>query len=133
MMLVIGELPGHHHYPIRQSDFDLASADTMASTFGKHEVEKAAANIIRFCQRRGGWYPFTVEELIAFYKEVGENPRFIFFGLLGAWEDDGMLAQLSESRWRQPRGQYIAIGCDGMYRVTESFIKRCKREKPVSV
>lgn len=128
---VVAEGPGNHHHSVRPGDFNLKSADTLASTFGKAEVERAAKNLIHFCQRRGGWYPFTIEELIAFYKEMGENPRLIFFGLVGAWEDNGMLAQLSGNPWHEPRVPYLALGANGMYYVTERFIQQCIREKPI--
>lgn len=127
---VVAESPGRHHHPIRPKDFKFDSAldrvGTLAGTFGKSEVEQTARSIIRFCQRRGGWYPFTVEELINFYKEVGEDPRFIFFGLLGTWEDDAMLVD----GWRTPRVPYLVQGYDGMYRVTEEFIKQCAKNLP---
>lgn len=127
---VVTEGPVRHYHPIRPKDFSLDSFGALASTFGKSEVEKTARNIICFCQRRGGWYPFTVEELIDFYKEVGEDPRFIFFGLLGAWEDEGMFAQHTNP-WREPPS-YLVIGADGMYRVTEQFIQQCASGKPIA-
>ena len=122
------EGPGMHHHPIRPKDFNLASVGTLSSTFGKSEVEQTARNLIRFCQRRGGWYPFTVEELIDFYKQVGEDPRFIFFGLLGVWGDDGMFAQHTNPWHESP--PYLVIGADGMYRVTERFIQQCAINLP---
>jgi len=152
---VVVEGPGMHHHPIRPKDFNLASVGTLSSTFGKSEVEQTARNLIRFCQRRGGWlsstfgkseveqtarnlirfcqrrggwYPFTVEELIDFYKQVGEDPRFIFFGLLGVWGDDGMFAQHTNPWHESP--PYLVIGADGMYRVTERFIQQCAINLP---
>ena len=128
---VVVEGPGMHHHPIRPKDFNLASVGTLSSTFGKSEVEQTARNLIRFCQRRGGWYPFTVEELIDFYKQVGEDPRFIFFGLLGVWGDDGMFAQHTNPWHESP--PYLVIGADGMYRVTERFIQQCASGKPTAL
>lgn len=108
---------GLYHFPIRPVDIDTSK---MFGTFGKFEVERTAENLVKFFQRRRGWYPFTAAELEEFYCEIGEEPKKMFFGMMGCWIDDGsFLFTLRESH------PCIVVGDDGMYAVTDHFIKRC--------
>lgn len=115
---VVEESPGRHIYPIRPNDIDIA----LSSTFGKAEVEEAARNIILFCQQRGGWYPFSLEELSNFYMREERDCNMMFFGLSGIWYDDAMLS----GGFRESHPCLVICG-DGMYRVTDQFIERCAK------
>lgn len=91
--------------------------------FGKAEVEESAAKLLTFLQKRNtGWAPFTVLDLVLFYRKQGWDPNYMFFGLCGQWFDDAMIVGgYTESL------PYVAIGDDGRYRVTNLFIEACQR------
>jgi hypothetical protein len=109
-------------YPIGPDDFDLDNADTLASTFGKSEVEATAERLIRFFQMRGYWCEFTIDELTRFYKLKDWDPNPMFFGLMGAWFDDGGMCG-----WGTPKETYLAVDVHGKYCVTDLFIIRCAK------
>ncbi len=122
---VIQEGPGEINHEIRPDDIDLKN---FISKFGKAEVEKSAANLVSFCQARGGWYPFTIQELENFCKKSEFDPRFMFFGLLGPWEDDSMTMIFSpQDRFHDSYPCLVAC-CDGMYRITNVFIEMCAKK-----
>ena len=114
----IRESPEDRFVPIRPEDIDVESG--LTETFGEHEVERNAVNLIKFFQRRGGWYPFYPQELEEFCREIGEDPKVVFRGLMGCWIHRGF----TTSYFHQSH-PCIVMGEDGMYAVTNHFIKRC--------
>ncbi|MBI3420449.1 MAG: hypothetical protein HY006_00105 [Candidatus Sungbacteria bacterium] len=118
---IVSEVPENHWYPIRPRDIDIAHG--LPSTFGKHEIEKAAAQLVSFCQKRGGWYSFTIGELMQHYRDQNLSPDAMFFGLIGLWLDDARFTNDVIESW-----QYLAVDIRGRYSVTELFIKRCAKQ-----
>lgn len=121
---VVMERPGHHTFPIRPMDIQLHHGLRGVGRFGKAEVEWAAGHLVRYFQSRGGWYTFTLEELVYYYKLTGVDPSERLFGLLGAWFDDGPMC------WRSGQ-DYLASYGDGTYCVTVLFIERCVAGTPL--
>lgn len=117
---IVAEMPGNHHYPIRPSDIKLQPHGAVRGGLGKAEIEQAAGNLVIFCQQRGGWYSFTFDELSAFYKRIGKDPKHMFYGLLGPWEDDSLMM---ERVYISP--PFLVVGYNGMLYFTELFIKSC--------
>lgn len=115
---------------LKPSDIDLSSGlyGTLSSGFyrtsGEAEVEIAAKHLILFCRIRGGWYPFTMEELLNFYKKNQFDIEYMLFGLLGPWWDDTMIVGHIEEA-----PSYLVAGGDGKYYFTNIFIERCSKYK----
>lgn len=96
--IVDGETEYGKEFPVQPRD--IYAKEIFWEAFGHRETEISALFIVRFCQERGGWVPFTHEEIDAFSKE-----DFWFNGLSGRW---------------------VILGRDGRYRVTKAFISACK-------
>ncbi len=95
----------------------------LSGTFGKFEVEEAAARIVAFFTDRGKWRDFTIEEMANFFRSKGWNPNTMFFGLLGGWWSDSGFG----GDWIEPRHVYFAFTKDGTCLVTEEFIGKCAK------
>ncbi len=100
--------------------------------FDNVETEVSARYIVRLCQEKGGWSPFTREEIEKFYQRSG-YVNFCFNRLV-----DPEMVPLSLVRafagCREPLvpmgGGWVILGEDGKYRVTEDFIRRCHKSSP---
>lgn len=64
--------------------------------------------LVGFCQQRGGWYPFTFDEMKRFYDE-----RSVFFKTAPLL--DGLLAN---SRW-------LVKGEEQKIYITKAFVRHC--------
>ncbi len=115
---VIAETSGHPTYPVRPK-----SIDTREIFLGKFELEETARNLVRFCQSRDGWIPFTIDDLFKYSRSVNFDPNKMFFGMMGLWEDDGGFGEICESF------PYLVAGADGRYYFTDVFVKRCSRKQ----
>lgn len=115
-----GEPAGH---VVRPEDIDASPGEFSTGavgSFGKHEVEAAAGNLVRFFQMRDGWVKFSIPELVEFAKLDGFDPKRVLFGLTGPWEDSGGLGSIKEAP------PYVIALSDGSYCITDLFIDRCK-------
>jgi hypothetical protein len=120
----LGETVDSPKHPIRPDDFNFSNHNTpLSSVFGKSEVEQSAGKLIQFFQSRGRWCEFTIDELRRFYELKGWNYNSAFFGLTGAWYDDGGLA----GGWAMPKETYLAFDDSGKAFVTAAFVERCGR------
>ncbi|MDI6734552.1 MAG: hypothetical protein QMD50_03665 [Patescibacteria group bacterium] len=107
-------------YPVRPEDIDISRG--LSNTFGKHEVEAAAVNLVIYCKaRRCGWCPFSLSDFLQFSKKAGFDPNMVFFGLLGPWQDDAIL--VGGIRESFP---CLVLGADGLYYITDVFVKKCQ-------
>jgi hypothetical protein len=96
--IVDGETEYGKEFPIQPGD--IYAKNLFWGAFNHHETEVSSLLIVQFCQERGGWIPFSKEEIDVFCKE-----DFWFNGLTEPW---------------------IILGKDGRYRVTDGFIFTCK-------
>jgi len=119
---VLSESDDGARFPIRPAEIPNLSehAAGLLNTFGKTEVEKRAERLVHFFVLRGRWCSFTLEELLRFYESRGWNPATPFFGLAGAWFDDGGMG-----RWAEPDDVFITCDSSGNYFVTDRFVERC--------
>ncbi len=81
--------------------------------FGNTQTEVSARWIVRLCQDRGGWLPFTKEEIDAFGKH-----KFCFNRLNSGRVDCA--------------DDFVVLCADGLYRVTHEFIATCFLWSPVT-
>ena len=104
--IIVFEVP---NYPIRPGHIDTTSH--FWDALGNFEKEISAHWIVRLCQERGSWAPFTREEMKEFYslKFGKKGLPFTFNGL-----DDG---------------RHI-VERDGALHVTHRFVAACFESSP---
>ncbi len=125
-------------FRIMPSDIDATRPFLRA--FGKTETESAALGIVLYCQEKGSWVPFAVDELTAHFRatraagkvypytsiwKLASDPYYLFMRHpKEQWSsvppDTFLLHRLNPSSGRLER-----LGPDGKYRVTELFVERC--------
>lgn len=103
-MNVIGAGPS---FNISPSDIDVRRL--MWSMFDKLDTEMSAKLVIILEQRKGGWEPFTINELDDLSVESGKG-EFWLNGL----DEEG----------------YVVLQKDGRYLVTKDFIEGCHKASP---
>ncbi len=101
----------HKSYPIQP--ILINTNQHFFDAFGNMETEISARWVVRFCQEKGGWFPFTYDELDAFYRGKGLQDGFTFNRL-----------HYGQS------GDFIVKGEDGRFRVTHEFITLCFSSSP---
>lgn len=119
---IILEEGNEARYPIRPGDFGESPTSALRSTFGKAEVEWAAAELIEFFQFKGCWSKFTLGELYRFYQIKGWDPDRMLFGLICPWFDDAMFF----GGLRVPK-PYLAMASDGSMVITSIFIEKAAK------
>lgn len=97
-------------YPINPMDIDTRSH--FWDAFGNNETEVSANIIVRLCQKTGGWYPFTCEEV-----EAHLGGSFFFH-------------KLCNSNDHTDKNNFVILGEDERYRVTHEFIASCFKSSP---
>jgi hypothetical protein len=78
--------------------------------FGNSQTEVSANHIVRLCQKKGGWCPFTQKEIDDYYRSMGHGDGFTFNHLI----DDGWVVEDTD-----------------VYRVTLQFVARVWASSPV--
>ena len=58
---------------------DIDATHQFWSAFGKAETEFAALGVVLYCQDKGGWVPFTEEELTTFFRAAKASGRIFRF------------------------------------------------------
>lgn len=109
-------------YPIKPEDID--ATRHFFEAFDHTETEISARWVVRLCQEKGHWGPFTEAELTAFYHREFPDSTFRFHRLV------------------EPQMSYSLRGGGGMcgggwlvregdtLRVTHNFITRCFKASP---
>ena len=111
-------------FPIRPEHID--ASKHLFEAFDHMETEVSAGWIVRMLQWRGeGWAPFTKSEIEAFYSASGEFSGFCFNRLVNPGR-----AFFIRTGWQDAGGGWILVR-DGKYHVTEDFIIRCFKSRPV--
>ena len=88
---------------------DIDTSQHFYDAFGNYETEISAYWIVRFCQDRNSWEPFTYDELNSFCKANGHKGDFFF-------------NRLSKEDFIQKK--------DNLYHITHRFICRCYEASP---
>jgi hypothetical protein len=113
-------------FPIQPQHID--TSDVFHGAFDHLETEEAARVIVRMCQKFGGWYPFSSNELDAFCQHNGDagHRHFHFHRLMEpqpGWSR-------GEARLFGTGGFLVKSEEDGRLRVTEEFVIRCHKASP---
>ena len=95
--------------PIKPSDIDVGRH--FWGAFGNCETEISANYIVRLCIQKGGWIPFTQEEIEELYQRFGYK-NFWFNRLL----DDN----------------FIILDKDNKYHITKEFSSICYGASPLN-
>lgn len=109
--------PESPDYPIQPRHIN--TGNHFFEAFGHMETEISARWIVRFCQPRGNWSPFTFGDLEAFYREGGYR---------GFW-----LNRLGNPEYLTITGPRDERGCitdATVIAVTDAFIQRCFKASP---
>lgn len=96
--------------PIKPSDID--TGKHFWGAFGNSETEVSANYIVRLCLQKGGWFPFTREEIEELYQRFGYK--------------DFWFNRLTEEK-------FIILNADNKYYVTKEFVTRCYEASSIKV
>lgn len=110
---------------------DINTSQHFFDAFDNTETEISAGYIVRLCQKKGGWFPFTKNEIEAFYRESG-NVNFTFNRLIEPEMVPPSLARAFAGHHDTPvpKGGGWVVNINGMYHVTDDFIVRCFKSSP---
>jgi len=111
-------LESNEQFVIRPTDIPLT--DHLWNTFDHHETEISARYILKMCQRRGNWQPFTRADIETVYEASGHQ-GFTFNRLIEPGYSYG-------SRGRVLSGGGWIVERDGMYFITEEFVRRVSNQ-----
>lgn len=95
------------NYRIQPKHID--TSDHFWNAFDNMETEVSAHYIVKLCQRRKGWLPFTQKEIEEEYRRAGHTDGFTFNLLVS--------------------GDWI-IQCGDQYLITEEFVNACYKSSP---
>ncbi|MCI0532777.1 hypothetical protein L0Y49_01000 [bacterium] len=118
-------ISGEPDFPITPGHIN-ARGEHLWEAFENVETEVSAVYIVRFCQERSHWGPFTEKEIEEFYvRTSGRKGGFTFNRLIEAGSSfsirDGM----------QPAGGgWIVKDKEGNLHVTDDFVWRCYKASP---
>jgi hypothetical protein len=125
-------ITANENFPITPEHID--ASQHLFDAFDNQETEISAGWIIRFMQaREAGWMPFTMEEIEAFYSKKFSDgfrfnrlvePQMIPPSLVRAFA--GHFDPLVPAG-----GGWIILGDDKKYYVTDDFVTRCFKSRPV--
>ena len=93
-------------------------------SFDHTETEISARYIIRMCQERGSWEPFTYEEIEEFYRQFGHK-NFSFNALVEPVTERSFGGGSTTFG-----GGFIKKREDGTYEITEIFKERAFKSSP---
>lgn len=107
---------------------DISLENHFFEAFDHTETEVSARHIIRLCQQRGGWFPFTKDEIEAVYNKAGHG-GFTFNRLIHPeMVPDSMVTVFAGGYSpRHPVGGGWIIEKEGKFFVTDDFIRRCHK------
>lgn len=120
-------------FPIQPHQID--AKQHLFGAFDNTETETSAGWVIRFLQERGrSWEPFTRKEIQAFYARKFPRERFSFNRLVNPEMIPPSLVRAFEGHRDPlvPRGGGWIVEVDGKFHVTDDFVTRCFRSRPVT-
>ncbi len=131
--------PTDKDYPITPDMID--ASKHLFDAFNHLETETSAGWIVRFCQRRGSWAPFTYAEIDGYYRERGQNNGFTFNRLLAknleahdfvsfhlSSVDMGTVPAIRQLDGEPKTGFVVVV--DETFVVTHEFVTRCFGSSP---
>lgn len=101
---------------------DINAREHFWNAFENHETEVSAGYIVRMCQEKGSWFPFTMDEIQEHYDKAGHAESFSFNALVNPMTK----RQFGGGSHVVPGG-YLVQGDDGRYYITVEFVLRCFR------
>jgi len=125
-----------NEFPIQPSDIDVGIGKKYKHLFGafdNSETEVSANYVVRLCQKKGGWLPFTLEEIEEFYRELGHRDGFRFNRLIEPGQKVLNAAAVFGGATPQTKpvgGGWIVLGDDKKYYITDDFVTRCFQSSP---
>lgn len=111
------------NFPIKPRDIN--ANQHLFDAYGNNETEISAGYIIRMCQEKGSWSPFTKDEIEEFYKNKGHNDGFSFNQLV----DQGISYSMVTGR-HIVGGGWIVLK-NGKYHLTTTFVEAAFKSSPV--
>jgi hypothetical protein len=109
-------------FPIKPSDINATAH--LYNAYGNNETEVSAGHIIRMCQEKGSWGPFTADEIEEFYHRVSSHTGFSFNQLV----DQGMGFSIMTGNY--PMGGGWIVLRDGKYHLTTTFVEAAFKSSP---
>lgn len=103
---------------------DINANQHLSEAYGHYETEISAGYIIRMCQEKGSWEPFTQEEIKKFYQKAGHQDGFTFNQLV----DRGLGFSIMSGNY--PVGGGWIVLRDGKYHLTTTFIEAAFKSSP---
>lgn len=111
-------------FPIKPRDID--AKKPFADAFGNTETEISAGYIVRMCQEKNSWAPFTDKEIEEFYQRSGHKDGFTFNWLV----DQG--TSFSIMTGNNPVGGGWIVKKDGKYHLTTTFVEAIFKSSPAT-
>jgi len=112
-------------FPIKPNDIN--ASQHLSDAFGNLETETSAGYIIRMCQEKGSWDPFTKEDIEEFYKRSGHSDGFWFNQLVEPGKSFSIV-----------NGEYLVGGGwvvlkDRKYHLTTTFVEAAFNSSPAKI
>ncbi|OHA17843.1 MAG: hypothetical protein A3H57_02275 [Candidatus Taylorbacteria bacterium RIFCSPLOWO2_02_FULL_43_11] len=148
----------NNQFNIQPSDINIGpDFEHFFDAFGNMETEVSAYYVVRLCQKKGGWFPFSQAEIEEVYQASGHQDGFIFNRLVDpqavlakpAEELEKMATHATRCRGMNPivasisyamshgrpetiklGGGWIVRDTEGRYHVTDEFVVRCFQSSP---
>ncbi|MCX6791557.1 MAG: hypothetical protein NT149_00780 [Candidatus Gottesmanbacteria bacterium] len=109
-------------FPIKPGDIN--ANKRLFDAYGNTETEISAGYIIRLCQEKDSWKPFTAEEIEEIYHRVSSHEGFSFNQLV----DQGMSFSIVTGRY--PVGGGWIVLREGKYHLTTTFVEAAFKSSP---
>ena len=112
------------NFRIKPKDID--ATRHLFDAYGNIETEISAGWIIRMCQQKGSWEPFTKAEIEAFYHAKGKKDGFNFNELVQPGTGFFIM------KGYVPVGGGWIVEKEGKYCVTTTFVEAAYKSSPVA-
>jgi hypothetical protein len=119
-------------FPVKPMNVDVSKH--FWDAFGNNESECSAHYIVKLCQEKGGWFPFTMEEIETVYRRAGHT-NFYFNWLVDPGRRVTNAAQVFAGDLPKTvpiGGGWIVKDADGKFHITEDFVNRCYKSSPAT-
>lgn len=113
------------NFPIQPGDIDTKIGVHFWDAFDHSETEVSAKWLVRLAQRRGGWHPFTYDQIETFYNIEGNYHNFSFNRLIKP-----EIVRTGLGSGQDIRGGGWIIHEKSLYYFTVDFIERCYKSSP---